>query len=127
MTFTNVAVACDCGNFLIDLPIKEMGWTQTETTGISSISDIIFTGVLLDLRKVEETYQSSLSYETKEIKYELIFKLIKSYKGDKNDTIKIRTNNRRATPWRPTPMRKRACVEKQGERESTVREVEGKV
>ena len=93
MTFTNVAVACDCGNFLIDLPIKEMGWTQTETTGISSISDIIFTGVLLDLRKVEETYQSSLSYETKEIKYELIFKLIKSYKGDKNDTIKIRTNN----------------------------------
>lgn len=86
-------IACSCGTTLIDLPIKEMGWTQTETAGISSMSDIIFTGILLDAQKVEETYQSSLFYESKETKYELIFKLVKSYKGDKNDTIKIRTNN----------------------------------
>jgi hypothetical protein len=88
-----MGIACSCGTTLIDLPIKEMGWTQTETEGISSMSDIIFTGVLIDERKVEESYQSLLFYETKETKYELIFKLIKSYKGDQNDTIKIRTNN----------------------------------
>lgn len=88
-----VGIACSCGTTLIDLPIKEMGWTQTETQGISSISDIIFIGVLLDARKVEETRQDFLYYESKESKYELTFKLIKSYKGDKRDTIKIRTNN----------------------------------
>lgn len=87
-----VGIACSCGTTLLDLPIKEMGWTQTETEGISSLSDIIFTGELLDARKVEETSQTSLFYETRQVKYELIFKLIKSYKGDKNDTLKIRTN-----------------------------------
>lgn len=91
--YSQVGIACSCGNFLIDLPIKEMGWTQTETTGLSSISDIIFTGILLDAREVKETYQSFLFYEAQETKYELIFKLIKSYKGDNNDTIKIRTDN----------------------------------
>ncbi|MFN8278652.1 MAG: hypothetical protein U0V49_00060 [Saprospiraceae bacterium] len=93
MLLTRVAIACSCGSSLIDLPIKEMGWTQTETAGISSISDIIFTGILIDAKKVEETYQNFIFYDSKETKYELIFKLIKSYKGDKNDTIKIRTNN----------------------------------
>ncbi len=87
-----LAFACSCSMGLIDLPIKEMGWTQTETSGISSISDVIFTGILLDAQVVEETYQSFFLYETKEKKYELKFKLIKSYKGGKSDTIKIRTN-----------------------------------
>jgi len=68
-----VVTACSCGNYLIDLPIKEMGWTQTETTGISSISDMIFTGILLDYREVEETGQSYF-FEYKEKKYEIIFK-----------------------------------------------------
>ncbi len=45
-----LAFACSCSTALIDLPIKEMGWTQTETRGISSISDIIFTGILLDVQ-----------------------------------------------------------------------------
>lgn len=87
-----MSLACSCGVTLIDLPIKEMGWTQTETSGISSVSDVIFAGILLDVKKVEETRQSSHFYESKETKFELIFKLIKSYKGDKNDTMKIRTN-----------------------------------
>lgn len=90
---SHMGIGCSCGTLLIDLPIKEMGWTQTETEGISNLSDLIFTGVLIDARKVEETYQNFLNHETKETKYELIFKLIKSYKGEKNDTIKIRTNN----------------------------------
>jgi hypothetical protein len=38
-----VGIACSCKTTLLDLPIKEMGWTQTETEGISSLSDIIFT------------------------------------------------------------------------------------
>jgi hypothetical protein len=90
--FAKVAIACSCGSSLIDLPVKEMGWTQTETVGISSISDLIFTGILLDVQEVEETYQRHLFYESKETKIELKFKLIKSYKGEKSDTIKIRTN-----------------------------------
>lgn len=85
-------IACSCSNILIDLPLKEMGWTQTETKGISSVSDIVFTGVLLDIREIQEVYQSELYYESNEKKYELIFKLIHSYKGDSNDTIKVRTN-----------------------------------
>jgi hypothetical protein len=90
--FTEIAIACSCSTSLIDLPIEEMGWTQNETPGISSISNIIFTGVLLDYKKVEEISQDALFNEYKSTKYELIFKLIKSYKGDKNDTMKIRTN-----------------------------------
>jgi hypothetical protein len=90
--FSSVAFACSCGSFLIDLPIKEMGWTQTQTTGISSISDIIFSGILLDTNVVEETYLDSQSKEYKEKRLELIFKLKRSYKGYKSDTIRIRTN-----------------------------------
>ena len=87
-----ISWACSCGTTLIDLPIKEMGWTQTETAGISSISDVIFSGTLINYQRIVETSQSSLYFESKEYKFELTFVLIKSYKGDKNDTIKIRTN-----------------------------------
>ncbi|MEI7587800.1 hypothetical protein, partial [Runella sp.] len=84
--------ACECVSILIDLPVKEMGWTQTETKGISSISDVIFTGILIDSKQVEESYQSLFFYEEKENMVELTFKLLKSYKGDKADIMKIRTN-----------------------------------
>lgn len=77
---------------LIDLPIKEMGWTQTETSGISSISYIIFTGIFAGRTSSWRNLSEFFLYETKEKKYELKFKLIKSYKGGKSDTIKIRTN-----------------------------------
>jgi hypothetical protein len=88
----DLATACSCGDFLIDLPVKEMGWTQSETAGISGMADLVFTGILLDAQPVEETCQIYPFNEIKETKYELIFKLIKSYKGEKRDTIKIRTN-----------------------------------
>ena len=90
---SKTAIACDCNTTLIELPIEEMGLAQIETLGASRTSDIIFTGILLDAQSVEETRQNSLFDEHKEIKLELKFKLIKSYKGDKRDTIKIRTNN----------------------------------
>ena len=28
--YSQVGIACSCGTALIDLPIKEMGWTQTD-------------------------------------------------------------------------------------------------
>jgi len=88
-----VGLACDCETTLIDLPIKEMGWTQTETDGISSMSDIIFSGILIGSRKVEETCQSFLFFEDKKNRIELTFKILKSFKGNIGDTVKIRTNN----------------------------------
>ncbi len=90
--YAKMSLACSCGTTLIDLPIKEMGWTQTETQGISNISDIIFSGKLADYQRIVENNQNSFFHEIKEEKFELTFILIKSYKGDKNDTIKIRTN-----------------------------------
>lgn len=88
-----IGLACECGTNLIDLPIKEMGWTQTETAGISSISDVIFSGILIGSRIVEEAHQDFLFFERQETRIELTFKMLKSYKGEKGDTVKIRTKH----------------------------------
>ncbi len=85
-------IACSCGDYLLDLPIKEMGWTQSKSERISSMSDIIFSGVLLEYHPIEEERLNYLNKKTVEYRYELVFKLIKSYKGDSQDTIRIRTN-----------------------------------
>ena len=85
-------IACSCGDHLLDLPIKEMGWTQSKSNRISSISEIIFSGTLLEYYLVEEERLNYLNKKTIEYKYELVFELIKSYKGDSQDTIRIRTN-----------------------------------
>ncbi len=78
-----VLSACSCNTYLLDLPIKEMGWLESESAGVAMPVDLIFTGVLLD------------SYEVVvegEYKYELVFEQIRSYKGDSRDTLTIRTN-----------------------------------
>ena len=91
-TTVHKGIACSCGDYLLDLPIKEMGWTQSKSEGISSISDIIFSGTLLEYHPIEEERLDFLYKKTVEYRYELVFKLIKSYKGDSHDTIRIRTN-----------------------------------
>lgn len=82
--------ACSCGTYLLDLPIKEMGWIQNKTESLTSISDVIFTGTLIDTYEVTT---ENICDENTIPKYELLFKLITSYKGDSQDTIKIRTRN----------------------------------
>jgi hypothetical protein len=42
---------------------------------------------------VEESNQDLLFFERKKAWLELTFKMLKSYKGEKRDTVKIRTNN----------------------------------
>ncbi len=86
------ARTCTCGDYLLDLPIKEMGWTENESDHISSPSDLIFTGSLVDYYPVQEQAMHGLNQESSTQKMELVFKLIKSYKGEKADTIRVRTN-----------------------------------
>lgn len=89
---TQLGFSCSCSESLLDLPIKEMGWTQSKSTGISSLNNIIFTGKLISIIPIEE--ESLISFHKKSIshKNELVFKIIKSYKGNSPDTISIRTN-----------------------------------
>lgn len=92
ISIIDLSLACSCNDYLLDLPIKEMGWTESNSERISSISDLIFTGVLLEYYLIEEEELSHLKYKSKISRYELVFKLIKSYKGEKQDTVRIRTN-----------------------------------
>ena len=82
---------CSCSDYLLDLPLKEMGWTQSKSEGISNLSDMIFTGRLLEIHPIEEERLDYLHKKSVDYKLELVFRLIKSYKGNKQDTIKIRT------------------------------------
>lgn len=84
--------ACSCNEQLIDLPIAEMGWTQSKSEGISSLSDIIFSGKLIHYTKIIEEALSYQKQKTKRYRYEITFELIKPYKGNISDTILIRTN-----------------------------------
>lgn len=84
--------ACDCDNYLLDLPIKEMGWMQSKSEKTASLSDIIFTGVLINYQTIKEEKLDNLNKKSVKLRYEMVFKLIKSYKGDSNSTIRIRTN-----------------------------------
>jgi hypothetical protein len=84
--------ACSCSDYLLDLPIKEMGLTQSKSEGISSLSDMIFSGTLLAYYPIEEERLDYLNKKSVQYRYELVFKLIKSYKGNNQDTIRIRTN-----------------------------------
>ena len=84
--------ACSCSDYLIDLPIKEMGWTKSKSDRIESLSDIIFTGKLINQTEIEEEELLYQNQKSKRYRTELIFKLIKSYKGNNSDTIVIRTN-----------------------------------
>lgn len=84
--------ACECRGYLIDLPIQEMGLTLTETKGLSNFSDLIFNGTLINGREVTERQKDALGNEYESSKIELIFKVLKTYKGETTDTIRIRTN-----------------------------------
>ena len=85
--------ACECSGSLIDLPIQEMGLTLTETKGLSNMSDLIFNGTLINSVKITEMEKNAVGYERESSKIEMTFKVLKTYKGIKIDTIKIRTNN----------------------------------
>lgn len=91
-TMIQIGFACSCRDYLLDLPIKEMGLTESNSDKISSMSEIIFSGTLLEYHPVEEERLDYLNKKTVEYRYELVFKLIKSYKGYSQDTIIIRTN-----------------------------------
>jgi hypothetical protein len=84
-------LSCQCGNYLLDLPIQEMGLTLTKTSRLASISDLIFNGTLLNTTKVTEKDAVGSEYESS--KLVLTFKVIRMYKGEMTDTINIRTNN----------------------------------
>ena len=78
-------LGCDCGFTFLDLPIAEMGWTQTESQRIEETSDLIFNGTLLAASKQlhDEKYGS---------RFDMTFKVIKYYKGEEvADTINIST------------------------------------
>ncbi|MEZ4918184.1 MAG: hypothetical protein R2792_03675 [Saprospiraceae bacterium] len=92
LTTAQCALACSCDDSLVDLPVKEMGWTQNASEGLSGLSDLIFTGILLEVNVVEEIHQGYLFNERKVRQYELVFQQIKFYKGDSSDILKIRTN-----------------------------------
>lgn len=92
MMLYQTSKACSCGEYLIDLPIKEMGWTQSKSDGISSLSDIIFSGRLIQLTEVIEEALLYQHQKSQRLRYELKFVLLKSYKGNISDTILIRTN-----------------------------------
>ncbi len=85
-------LACSCSDYLIDLPIKEMGWMAKQSDDEFGFQGLIFTGILVDTSHLKIERQNHLKTKTKETKIELTFKLIKSYKGNSNDTIKILTN-----------------------------------
>lgn len=86
------ASACSCDKYLVDLPIEEMGLAQYKLEEKGLFSDLIFTGILIDYYKVTEETLYDLKEKRERTMYEIVFKLVKSYKGEKNDTIKIRTN-----------------------------------
>ena len=85
--------ACSCGEYLIDLPIKEMGWTQSKSDRISSFSDIIFSGKLIQKSEIVEEELLYQNQKSQRQRIEMKFELIKSYKGRLSDTILIRTNS----------------------------------
>lgn len=87
-----LGVACSCSDYLLDLPIQEMGWTQSKSARVGNPSDLIFTGTFLEAKRVQEERLDFLHRKGTQDKYELVFKLIKSYKGKQADTIRIRTN-----------------------------------
>ena len=84
--------ACQCYSSLIDLPVQEMGLTQTESEKLSSFSDLIFNGSLILISKVIDKRKDAFGYETEETKLELTFKVHRNYRGEMKDTLKIRTN-----------------------------------
>lgn len=93
LTFAYQAItACSCGEYLIDLPIKEMGWTQSKSDRISSFSDIIFAGKLIQKAEILEEELLYQNQKSQRQRIEMKFELIKSYKGRLSDTILIRTN-----------------------------------
>jgi len=69
-----------------------MGWTKSKSDRIESLSDIIFVGKLIGKREIEEEELLYQNQKSKRHRTELIFKLIKTYKGNNSDTIVIRTN-----------------------------------
>ncbi|MEL7421336.1 MAG: hypothetical protein AAFN81_00010 [Bacteroidota bacterium] len=85
-------VSCSCSSYLLDLPIREMGWTQSRSAGVGSPSDLIFTGTLLEAKRVQEERLDFLYRKGAQDRYEMVFRLIKSYKGKQADTIRVRTN-----------------------------------
>lgn len=86
--FTLTSIACSCEPNTLDLPIKEMGLTQSKSDRIAQQTDLIFTGTLVKWYDIEEKPVDAYA----EDKIALVFKLIKSYKGIKDDTILIRTS-----------------------------------
>ncbi len=86
------AQACTCSGYLLDLPIKEMGWTQSESEGISSFNDLIFRGTLIETIIVTEEQLYSGQEKRAEEKTELLFVISKVYKGKATDTVRIRTS-----------------------------------
>jgi hypothetical protein len=84
--------ACECSNRLIDLPLEEMGWLISKNSNFSTYySDLVFNGILIKEQIVEEIEYNSPLNDKKQVK-ELTFRVLDFYKGEKNDTIKIRTN-----------------------------------
>lgn len=75
--------ACSCGQYLLDLPAPEMGWTHTQTDRLSSFSGLIFHGTLIREQDV---------FQEQGLRLELVFKVIRYYRGNEPDTVSILTN-----------------------------------
>ncbi len=82
LSYTHHGLCCSCTISLLDLPIVELGIVQAKSPGLSSISALIFQGELLEEKNTANNF-----------KKELIFKVIKYYKGVEKDTISIFTNS----------------------------------
>lgn len=85
-------LACSCNEFRLDLPIQEFGLTNLEINERSDFSDLIFTGRFIQYHSIKEEKLNLNHDKSEEKKFELMFKLIKSYKGPSADTLRIRTN-----------------------------------
>lgn len=72
-------LACSCGTYFLDLPVKEMGLTITEAHSISTPADIIFQGTLIATSQCENGDGI------------MTFKVNRYFKGKDSDTIYIRT------------------------------------
>lgn len=78
-------LACSCGTYFLDLPVKEMGLTITEAKRISDNSPIIFDGLLIE----QDTF---LNTERGYLQFKYTFKVERYYKGQEADTIIIFSN-----------------------------------
>lgn len=72
-------LACSCGRYLLDLPVKEMGLTITEARSISTPADIIFQGTLIATSECENGEGI------------MTFKVNRYFKGQDYDTISLTT------------------------------------